>query len=96
MENTVGVLKAIDHVLEVNGAASYTDAQIKGIAKVLLPDTLTVKLGDAAGFLNGRKLSDDVINAEFSLLTNGAVTSDGVDHNDRAFLSTFPYTAKAH
>ncbi len=96
MENTVGVLKAIDHVLEVNGAASYTDAQIKGIAKVLLPDTLTVKLGDAAGFLNGRKLSDDVINAEFSLLTNGAVTSDGVDRNDRAFLTTFPYAAKAH
>ncbi len=96
MDNVVGVLKAIDHVLEVNGAPSYTNAQITGIAKVLLPDTLTVKLGDVAGFLNGRRPADDVIDAEFGLLTNGAVTSDGVDHNDRSFPTTFPYLAKPH
>lgn len=85
MDNVVGVLEAIDNVLEVNGAPSYTAAQIDGIAKVLLPDTLTVKLGDPAGFLNGRRPADDVIDAEFSLLTNGAVTSDGVDGNDKSF-----------
>ena len=96
LDNVVGVLTAIDNVLEVNHAPSYTAAQIKGIAKVLVPDTLTVKLGDGAGFLNGRKPADDVINAEFSLLTNGAVTSDGVDHNDRAFPTTFPYLASPH
>jgi hypothetical protein len=96
MDNVVGVLEAIDNVLEVNGAPSYTAAQIDGIAKVLLPDTLTVKLGDPAGFLNGRRPADDVIDAEFSLLTNGAVTSDGVDGNDKSFPSTFPYLAKPH
>ncbi len=96
MDNVVGVLEAIDNVLEVNGAPSYTAAQIDGIAKVLLPDTLTVKLGDPAGFLNGRRPADDVIDAEFSLLTNGAVTSDGVDGNDMSFPSTFPYLAKPH
>lgn len=96
MDNVVAVLTAIDNVLEVNDAPSYTADQIKGIAKVLLPDTLTVKLGDGAGFLNGRKPADDVINAEFSLLTNGAVTSDGVDHNDRTFPTTFPYLASPH
>lgn len=94
LENVVGVLKAIDNVLEVNNVPSYTDAQIDGIAKVLVPDTLTVKLGDAAGFLNGRQPANDVIDAEFSLLTNGAVTSDGVDRNDRAFPTTFPYLAQ--
>jgi hypothetical protein len=96
LENTVGVLEAIDNVLEVNGAPSYSAAQIDGIAKVLLPDTLTVKLGDPAGFLNGRRPADDVIDAEFSLLTNGAVTSDGVDGNDMSFPSAFPYLAKPH
>jgi hypothetical protein len=95
-ENVVGVLDAIDNVLETNGADSYTDDQIGDIADVLVPDTLTVKLGDAAGFLNGRKLADDVIDAEFGLLTNGAVDSDGVDANDKSFGPSFPYLAKPH
>ena len=93
---SIGVLDAIDNVLDANGAPSYTTAQKNGIANVLLPDNLTVKLGDPAGFLNGRRLADDVIDAEFGLLTNGAVTSDGVNANDKAFLSAFPYLAKPH
>ena len=39
------------------------------------PDVLTFQVGNAGGFLNGRKLGDDVINAEFGLLTNGARTA---------------------
>jgi hypothetical protein len=92
----VGVLQAIDNVLEVNGAPSYDEATIEAIADILLPDTLTVTLGDASGFLNGRRLADDVIDAEFSVLTNGNVTSDGVNANDKAFLATFPYLAAPH
>jgi hypothetical protein len=98
-ENVVGVLQAIDNVLDVNGVPSsdrYDAAAIEAIADVLLPDTLTVTLGDPSGFLNGRRLADDVIDAEFSLLTKGNVTSDGVDANDRAFLATFPYLAAPH
>jgi len=95
-ERVVGVLQAIDTVLETNGAPSYDDATIEATADVLLPDTLTVKLGDVSGFLNGRRLADDVIDAEFGLLTNGNVTSDGVDANDRAFPSSFPYLAAPH
>lgn len=91
--NVLAVLDAIGKVLDANGAPSYTDAQKLAIANTLLPDELTVKLGDPAGFLNGRKLSDDVIDAEFGLLTNGAVHSDGVNANDRTFRSTFPYLA---
>ena len=92
----VGVFQAIDNVLEVNGAPSYDDATIESLADVLLPDTLTIALGDPSGFLNGRRLADDVINAEFGLLTNGNVTSDGVDANDKAFLANFPYEAAPH
>ncbi len=67
------------------------DAPTKSaIADVLLPDTLTVKLGDAAGFLNGRQPANDVIDAEFSLLTNGNITSDGVNANDKTFPSLLP------
>lgn len=95
-DNVIGVLNAIDNVLQVNAAPNYTADEIAGIADVLLPDTLTVKLGDGAGFLNGRALADDVINAEFSLLTKGNVTSDGVDANDKAFRATFPYAATPH
>ena len=95
-DRVVGVLQAIDNVLEVNGAPSYSDATIEAIADVLLPDTLTVTLGDPSGFLNGRRLADDVIDAEFGLLTNGNVTSDGVDANDKAFSSAFPYLAAPH
>jgi hypothetical protein len=95
-DNVIGVLNAIDNVLEVNSASNYTAGEIAGLANVLTPDMLTVKLGDGAGFLNGRRLADDVIDAEFSLLTHGNVTSDGVNANDKTFRSTFPYLANPH
>lgn len=95
-DNVIATMTAIDHVLEVNAASNYTAGEIAGIANVLTPDTLTVKLGNSAGFLNGRKLADDVIDAEFSLLTHGNVTSDGVNANDRAFKASFPFAAPPH
>jgi len=95
-DNIVAVMGAINGVLAANSATTWTDGEIAGLAKVLLPDILTVKLGDPSGFLNGRKLGDDVINAEFSLLTKGAITSDGVDANDKTFRASFPYLARPH
>jgi Domain of unknown function (DUF4331) len=95
-DNVIAVLGAIDNVLVTNGAPHYTALQMAGIADTLLPDVLTFQVGNSAGFLNGRKLGDDVINAEFGLLTDGAVTSDGVDANDLAFRISFPYLAKPH
>jgi hypothetical protein len=95
-DNVIAVLGAIDNVLVTNGAAHYTAGQMAGIADTLLPDVLTFQVGNGTGFLNGRKLADDVINAEFGLLTDGAVTSDGVNANDSAFISAFPYLGKAH
>ena len=74
------------NIAQLNGgdtalAATLTD--------VLLPDLLSYEVGDSSGFLNGRRLADDVIDAELNLLTKGAVTGDGVA-NDSAFTTTLP------
>lgn len=72
------------------------------IAAALLPDILTVDTSSGAGFevLNGRKLTDDVLDTELDFLTGGlgvgaVLTSDCVA-NDSAFPSTFPYLAPAN
>jgi hypothetical protein len=64
--------------------------KVQGLANVLLPDILTVDLSTATGFLNGRNLADDVIDAELGLVTEGLITSDCIN-NDSTFLSGFPY-----
>jgi hypothetical protein len=62
---------------------------------------LGVIAGDLGGFPNGRRLADDVVDIELRVIAgvlvpgfdkapNNALT-DGVDSNDRPFLSTFPY-----
>lgn len=82
-----------DTIASLNGGDTAT---AEAIASVLLPDVLTVDVSSPAGFLNGRGLADDVIDAELGLLTNGALTTDGVDANDVPFSDTFPYLAPAH
>jgi hypothetical protein len=105
-DTTVAVLNAFGGVLSANSLTPYTPAEVNAIANVLLPDTLTLKVGAQGGFasgtslgtlkLNGRRPADDVINAEFALVTNFNITSDGVDANDSSFSSTFPYLAAPH
>lgn len=68
------------------------DATVNALADILLPDILTLDTSDPSGFLNGRGLADDVIDAEYALVTNGAVTTDCVS-NDSAFTDMFPYLA---
>jgi len=65
-------------------------AQIDGLASFLLPDILTVDVSSTAGFPNGRRLTDDVIDTELGLITEGFVTTDCVP-NDNTILNTFPY-----
>jgi hypothetical protein len=74
----------------------YTEAEASDLADVLLPDVLTLDTTSSAGFLNGRRLQDDVIDAELGIVTAGALTSDCVGANDVAFPGTFPYVAQAH
>jgi hypothetical protein len=73
----------------------HTTATANTLADILLPDTLTVDFSSTAGFLNGRQLANDVIDAELGIVTNGAVTSDCVA-SDSAFTTTFPYLAPAN
>ena len=76
-------------------AATYADA-LGDLAGVLLPDVFTVDLSDPAGFLNGRGLADDVIDAELQVITGDDTAGDCVDANDVAFGSSAPYLAPAH
>ncbi len=73
----------------------YSAAQADAIADILLPDILTYDYASSKGFLNGRKLADDVIDISLTLVTNGKVTTDKVGpHTD--YLSHFPYVGEPH
>ena len=80
---------------ELQGLGGYTMDQADGIARILLPDILTFDYSSLAGFLNGRRLQDDVIDISLNLVTNGKVTGDGAGpHSD--YRSTFPYLGDPH
>jgi hypothetical protein len=69
---------------------------LPGLVNVLLPDILTFNTSlpadTAHGFLNGRRLDDDVIDIEFGLLTiNVGVTTDFVGNDSNFSLNKFPY-----
>jgi hypothetical protein len=70
------------------------------------PNRLGAIANDLGGFPNGRRLGDDVVDIALRVVAgvlvpnynkspNNALT-DGVDANDRAFQSTFPYVALPH
>jgi hypothetical protein len=53
---------------------------------------------DLGGFPNGRRLTDDVVDIELRvvggfLLGKKLPLGDGVDQNDKPFLTSFPYVA---
>jgi len=60
------------------------------LADALLPDILTFDTSKPLNFLNGRALTDDVIDGELQLITGNSAASDNVA-NDSTFLSGFPY-----
>jgi hypothetical protein len=81
-----------DEVVATLLALGNSEERANQLADILLPDILTFDTSSSAGFLNGRRLNDDVIDAELNLLTNGAVTTDCVG-NDSNFSNDFPYLA---
>jgi len=83
--------------------------QFVGVGGVLSTDVMSVSLTgkttfyDGTNVLTGRALADDVIDVELTLIfggptgaSNPTLTSDHVDANDHAFLTTFPYLAAAN
>jgi Domain of unknown function (DUF4331) len=80
---------------ELQALGGYSPFDAANIAKILLPDILTYDYSSSAGFLNGRRLQDDVIDIELNLVTNGKVTTDKVGpHTD--YLDKFPYLGNPH
>jgi hypothetical protein len=70
------------------------------------PKRLGVLAGDVAGFPNGRRLADDVVDIELRVVAGVLVSGfnvapnnqlgDGIDANDLPFLPYFPYVAPPH
>jgi hypothetical protein len=82
----------------VSGLTAFGHPDPNGLASALLPDIMPFNTGSAAGFLNGRRLADDVITAELGLIfgNNAALNDDHVDANDRPFPGVFPFLAGPH
>jgi len=72
-----------------------------GIPPSPTPSRFGVLGGDNAGYPNGRRLTDDVVDIDLQvvagfLVGNQVPLGDGVDRNDKPFLSHFPYLAAPH
>jgi Domain of unknown function (DUF4331) len=66
-----------------------------GLVNTLLPDKLDYNFSQKAGYLNGRLLTDDVIDLSLQLVTGNSSAGDGVSaHTD--YLSDFPYLGAPH
>jgi hypothetical protein len=86
-----------------NPAAADTLKLNLGVAASAKPNRFGVLAGDLAGFPNGRRLIDDVVDIELRVIA-GALLSpakniplgDGVDQNDKPFRSMFPYVSLAN
>ena len=71
-------------------ASGYPAEEARAIAGTLLPDVLHYDYSTEASFPNGRRLTDDVVDAGLALLTRGQVTTDRAGpHND--YLPDFPH-----
>lgn len=79
-----------------------------GVMPSSRPDTLGVLRGDIAGFPNGRRVGDDVLDIvlqaaagatpltpEFNRSPNNTL-GDGIDRNDVPYLTQFPYLGVPH
>jgi len=84
------------------------NTSIAAPASISAGDPMGVLAGDNAGFPNGRRLVDDVVDIAlralagatpftppFNKVPNNSL-GDGVNANDRPFLSAFPYVATPH
>jgi len=86
-----------------NPAAADTLKLNLGVDPSAKPNRFGVLANDLAGFPNGRRLADDVTDIELRVIAGALLKpseggkqiplGDGVDQNDKAFRSSFPYVA---
>ena len=67
-----------------------------GVAPTMSPDRFGVIGGDLAGYPNGRRPEDDVVDIDLQVVAgflkgNKVPLGDGVDQDDVGFQSQFPY-----
>ena len=73
----------------------YDEDEATGLALEWLPDILPYDYTSAAGFPNGRRLTDDVIDELLRVMTRGRVSDDLLGpHTD--YLADFPYLGPPH
>lgn len=84
--------KKFADILESSGHSPESAQQT---ALALLPDILDFDYSSSEGYRNGRKLTDDVVDAQLAVLTNGRITTDKAGpHQD--LLANFPYLGPPH
>ena len=81
-----------------NAAAADTLKLNLGVPPAQNPSRFGVLGSDLAGFPDGRRLTDDVVDIEERVVAgalkgNNVPLGDGVDQNDKPFLDQFPYLA---
>jgi hypothetical protein len=88
----VGFTRDEDDLLASHG---HSPESARKTALTLLPDILDYDYSRPSGYRNGRTLTDDIIDIQLAVLTNGAVTTDKVGpHKD--LLTAFPYLGSPH
>ncbi|HEY3241187.1 MAG TPA: DUF4331 domain-containing protein, partial [Acidimicrobiia bacterium] len=89
----------------LNKPANGTPSELLRLNTSIAPSASPKRLGvlekDTAGFPNGRRLADDVVDIGLQVLMGELVGTpndlgDGVDANDVAFAPAFPYVALPH
>ncbi|HEX2414313.1 MAG TPA: DUF4331 domain-containing protein [Thermoleophilaceae bacterium] len=89
-----------------NPAAADTLKLNLGVPPSANPSRFGALAGDNAGFPNGRRLIDDVVDIELRVIAGALLPAnqggkqiplgDGVDRNDKPFRSAFPYVSLAN
>lgn len=98
------LLTGVEGLTQINGKKSAAADTLKinlGTAAAGNPNRFGVLAGDTQGFPNGRRLGDDVVDISLRVVAgflkgNKVPLGDGVDQNDKPFLSSFPYVASPH
>lgn len=88
-------LRFADQFATALRSLGHAEADARGLAEELLPDVLMYDWSKPAGYPNGRRLTDDILDIRVAMLTAGRLTSDLVGpHSD--LLDEFPYLAAPH
>jgi hypothetical protein len=87
-------VETIEKYARLAGFQSDPNGYAERIAESILPDAVPYRIGSEAHYgasgANGRKLSDDAMDAALSWVV-GAPVSDGVDQPDGRVTQTFPF-----